>query len=103
MLYCSGENVLAIVGGIANSPYLADPAEYRHGRVIFLDFLGHFMIVYPIRLGTVINTVTILVVMGWIGNKLFQRGDGEYCLAGHHAYVSVCFYSISQIGQCLKA
>ena len=54
----AGDNILALVKGIVNSPFLAHPGEYRHGVMVFFDFLGVIMIHYPERIGLVINTVT---------------------------------------------
>ena len=59
----AGDNILALVKGIVNSPYLADPGEYRHGAMVFFDFLGIVMIHYPERIGLVINIVTAFVAV----------------------------------------
>ena len=59
----AGENLLALVKTLANSPYLADPGEYRHGSVVFFDVVGLFMVLYPARLGVIINTVTVATVI----------------------------------------
>ena len=45
------------------------------------------MIVYPMRIGTIINTTTILVVMGWISDKILRRGSGKRCSARRHTFV----------------
>ena len=31
----AGDNILALVKSIVNSPFLADPGEYRHGSMMF--------------------------------------------------------------------
>jgi len=59
----AGENMLALVKSLANSPYLADPGEFRHGSAVFLDILGFGMIMYPARLGYLLNFLTAVVVL----------------------------------------
>lgn len=59
----AGDNIFALVKGILNSPYLVNAGEYRHGTVVFFDFLGMFMIHYPERIGAIINMLTVLVVI----------------------------------------
>ena len=59
----AGDNILALVKGIVNSPFLANPGEYRHGVMIFYDFLGVVMVHYPERIGFVINMVTAFMVV----------------------------------------
>ena len=59
----AGDNILALVKDIVNSPFLADPGEYRHGAMVFFDFLGVAMVHYPERIGLVINMVTAFVAV----------------------------------------
>ena len=57
---------MALVKGVANSPFLAHPGEYRHGKVVFFDFLGLFMVVYPERVGVILNTAVVLVSLCYL-------------------------------------
>ena len=57
----AGENVVALVKEVANSPLLVDPAEDKHGKMIFFDLLGLFSIAYPERLAIIINTFFVLL------------------------------------------
>lgn len=59
----AGDNILALVKSIMNSPFLADPGEYRHGAMVFFDFLGVVMVHYPERIGFVLNIVTAAVAV----------------------------------------
>ena len=78
----AGDNILALIKGIVNSPYLADPGEYRHGAVVFFDFLGIIMVHYPERISLVINVLTAFVVvlclirtfLGFPGKKDVKKG-----------------------------
>ena len=51
----AGENVLALIKEITVSPLLADPGADKHGKVVFYDFLGLTTVVYPERIGVIIN------------------------------------------------
>ena len=59
----AGENILALVKKIAKSPLLADPGGYRHGSMVYFDFLGLFVVYYPERIGVILNTITALVAL----------------------------------------
>lgn len=59
----AGDNILALVKSIINSPFLVDPGEYRHGAMVFFDFLGVVMVHYPERIGFVLNIVTAAVAV----------------------------------------
>jgi len=73
----TGDNLLAVVRAIIDSPLLADPAEYRHGHVIYFDFLGLFMVILPVRLGTLINVIVIVFVMLRFAYKLLRSRCGK--------------------------
>jgi len=75
----TGDNLLAVVRAIVDSPLLADPADYRHGHLIYFDFVGLFMIILPVQLGTLINVLVIILVTLWFANKLLRSGNGK-CL-----------------------
>lgn len=83
----AGDNILALVKSIINSPFLADPGEYRHGAMVFFDFLGVVMVHYPERIGFVLNIATaalaVLCVLkkfaGFRGKKNTTEGN-KICL-----------------------
>ena len=70
----AGENLLAVLKGLANSPFLVNPGEYKHGEVVFFDVVGLFMVHYPERLGVIINSIVIVLSFICIFSKmqLFQ-------------------------------
>jgi len=73
----TGDNLLAIVRAIIDTELLADPTEYRHGHVIYFDFVGLFMVILPVRLGTFINITTTIFVMLRFVAKLLKSGHGK--------------------------
>lgn len=77
MLFCqkyvTGENLLATVKNLASSPYLAHPGEYRHGNMIFFDILGEYMVLYPQRVGMVLNMFVLVAVVLGVGRKVLDK------------------------------
>ncbi|XP_076462443.1 endoplasmic reticulum metallopeptidase 1-like [Babylonia areolata] len=59
----TGNNILALVKALVKSPYLVDPGDYRHGSLVFFDFLGFFMVAYPQRLAVLLNWAMLAVVL----------------------------------------
>ena len=76
-MYVIGDNLLAVVRAIVDSPLLADPAEYRHGHMIYFDFVGLFMVMLPARLGFLVNVVIIVFVVLRFAVKLLRSGSGK--------------------------
>ena len=81
-LFVAGENLLAVVKAMADSPYLTHPDEFRHGRLIFFDFVGLFMVVYSARLGSILNFIAAFATFFRVVSKIFQRrrGKGVCCV-----------------------
>ncbi|XP_001640905.2 endoplasmic reticulum metallopeptidase 1 [Nematostella vectensis] len=75
----AGENVFSVVKEIANSPLLEDPGEYRHGAMVFFDFLGLLMIHYPERIGVIVNGLTLVITVLCVLQKFLssQKAYGE--------------------------
>ena len=108
----AGDNILALIKGIVNSPYLADPGEYRHGAVVFFDFLGIIMVHYPERISLVINVLTAFVVvlclirkfLGFPGKKDVKKGKKMFStvyMYEHYHFNTVKFRKLSEI-QCIS-
>ena len=68
----AGDNILAVAKSIVNSPFLVDPGEYRHGAMVFFDFLGLVMVHYPERIGVVLNIVTGVVAVLCLLKRFIQ-------------------------------
>ncbi len=73
----AGENMLSMVKEIANSPYLAHPGDEKHGKVIYFDFIGMFMVVYTHRVGVILNSVTALIVVVVLWRAVRRRRSDE--------------------------
>ncbi|XP_062549574.1 endoplasmic reticulum metallopeptidase 1-like [Armigeres subalbatus] len=62
----TGDNVLALVRGLANAPELSDIDNYEGSKAVFFDFLNWFLIYYPDWAGIVINSVMAALGLGLI-------------------------------------
>ena len=62
---------------LADSPLLSDPGEYRHGKLIFFDLVGLFMIHYPARIGTIVNAVVSAVIFIGMARKVMGNGRNK--------------------------
>ncbi|KAF5894251.1 endoplasmic reticulum metallopeptidase 1, partial [Clarias magur] len=51
----AGDHILALLKHLITMEMLADPSEYRNGSMVFFDVLGLTMVVYPARVGSIIN------------------------------------------------
>ncbi|XP_048877075.1 endoplasmic reticulum metallopeptidase 1 [Brienomyrus brachyistius] len=76
----AGDNILAVLKHLVMSEKLADSSEYRHGNMVFFDLLGVFMVAYPARVGTIINYMTAVVALFYLGKRcsLPSNGGGRY-------------------------
>ena len=81
----------ALVRGVATSPLLAHPGEYRHGKVVFFDFLGLFMVVYPERLGAIINAIFVLASFCYLFAEVKWSGCKVPCPPCQRAFSAVLF------------
>jgi len=97
----AGENVFAVVMEMANSPLLKDPGEYRHGAMVFFDFMGLFMVHYPARIGVIVNSVTFVLATIFILNKFFHLNGKQQINPGKFYGVYFCISSClcSSLGQ----
>lgn len=58
----TGDNILALARGIADSHYLPDSdAQNSEGSLVFFDFLGAFVIRWPPYVATIVNIIGILI------------------------------------------
>ncbi|KAK6643611.1 hypothetical protein RUM43_005121 [Polyplax serrata] len=57
----TGENILALVKGLANAEEMKDAAKHKEGNLIYFDLLGLYLIRWPEEIGTYINSCTVLL------------------------------------------
>ncbi|XP_027471117.1 endoplasmic reticulum metallopeptidase 1 isoform X5 [Zalophus californianus] len=68
----AGDNILAVLKYLATSDMLPSSSKYRHGNMVFFDVLGLFVIAYPSRVGSIINSVVVMAGVLYLGKKLLQ-------------------------------
>ncbi|XP_060528863.1 endoplasmic reticulum metallopeptidase 1-like [Cylas formicarius] len=56
----TGDNILALAKGMAQGHQLANVEQYRAGNLVFFDFLGAFVIRWPMATADVINTLSVI-------------------------------------------
>lgn len=70
-----GDNLKALLEGIASTPKLVNPGADRHGDMVFFDLVGIVMIAYPKRMATILNVV--IIVFGLFGILKRRMGSGH--------------------------
>ncbi|ESP05704.1 hypothetical protein LOTGIDRAFT_103045 [Lottia gigantea] len=50
-----GENLYSLITSLISGDELVDPGPQKHGTVVFYDFIGYFMISYPMRMAVILN------------------------------------------------
>lgn len=68
----AGDNILALLKYLATSDMLASSSEYKHGNMVFFDVLGLFVIAYPSRVGSIVNSMVVMAAVVYLGRKLLR-------------------------------
>lgn len=55
----AGENIKALLMTLSKSSKVVDPGEDKHGKMVFYDFVGFFMVAYPQRMAVILNWSTL--------------------------------------------
>ncbi|KAH8316553.1 hypothetical protein KR067_010072 [Drosophila pandora] len=63
----TGDNLLALVREIANSPELEDSSKYAEGHTIYFDVMGWFLVFYTETEGVIFNVIVSLTAIGICG------------------------------------
>lgn len=72
----AGDNILGVLKYLATNDELAHSSEYRHGNIVFFDVCGLFVLVYPARVGAVINSLIASAAVLYLGKKFFRPRNG---------------------------
>ncbi|KAK9707901.1 Peptidase family M28 [Popillia japonica] len=56
----TGDNILSLARGMAQGHQLADIESHRAGNLVFFDFLGAFVIRWPMLISDIINTLSVI-------------------------------------------
>lgn len=57
----TGDNILALILGLANNDKMANVEKYAAGNLVFFDFLGAFVVRWSEEVGLIINTFALAV------------------------------------------
>ena len=69
----AGENLLGMLTRLSQSPLVADPSGDQHGAMVFYDFLGLYMVLYPQRIGWILNSLIAAITFVCIVLKFSKR------------------------------
>ncbi|KAF1766410.1 hypothetical protein GCK72_006367 [Caenorhabditis remanei] len=69
----AGENVYATLNHLLKSPYLEKPAEYADRKTVFFDFLGLFVVIYPLTFAHFINLTAIIAVFALVSHRFYTK------------------------------
>ncbi len=58
---------------LSQSPLVADPSGDQHGAMVFYDFLGLYLVLYPQRIGWILNTLIAVVTFVCIVLKFSKK------------------------------
>ncbi|XP_072260329.1 endoplasmic reticulum metallopeptidase 1-like isoform X2 [Pyxicephalus adspersus] len=70
----AGDNVLGVLKYLASSQILADSSEYRHGKLVFFDVMGLFVLSYSAYIGTNVNYIIGIVTLLYLSIKCKLEG-----------------------------
>ncbi|KAI4469139.1 metallopeptidase m28 family member [Holotrichia oblita] len=56
----TGDNILSLARGMAQGHQLADIENHRAGNLVFFDFLGAFVVRWPMLISDIINTLSVI-------------------------------------------
>jgi len=73
----TGDNILALAKGMAQGHQLSNVEDYRAGNLVFFDFLGAFVIRWPMAMADVINVVSVLVSLYCVFQNAKAAGKYE--------------------------
>lgn len=57
----TGDNILALARGMAQGHKLADVDSHRLGHLVFFDFLGAFVVRWPMAVSDLVNITTVIL------------------------------------------
>ncbi|CAB3405150.1 unnamed protein product [Caenorhabditis bovis] len=84
----AGENVLSTLNHLLASPYLEKPAEYADRKTVFFDFLGLFVVIYPLSIAHLIN-ITVILLVFYLAFKSYRTYSSIFLIAARD-YILVC-------------
>ena len=88
----AGENLLGMLTQLSQSPLVADPSGDQHGAMVFYDFLGIYLVLYPQRIGWILNTLVAVVTFVCIILKFSKRSVGHGNGTGKGNKKTICIF-----------
>lgn len=73
----TGDNILALAKGMARGHQLTNVESHRAGNLVFFDFLGAFVVRWPMYVGDLINVLTVIVSIYTVYLNLRENQEAE--------------------------
>lgn len=76
----TGDNILALTRGMAQGHQLSNIESHRAGNLVYFDFLGAFVVRWPMLIADLINLSSVILSFYSIyeSAKKAYRSDGKY-------------------------
>eukprot|EP00794_Sanderia_malayensis_P013703 gene13703-15130_t len=68
-----GENILAVIKSLSNSPYLVHEEEFKKGQIVFFDLLGLKMIFYSKKIGSILDVTCVILTICFLVFNFFGQ------------------------------
>lgn len=75
----TGDNILSLALGMAQGHQLSDIESHKAGNLVFFDFLGAFVVRWPMMISDIINTLSVIFSIYTIMENSKQNKNGWYC------------------------
>lgn len=73
----TGDNILALAKGMAEGHQLSNVDKHRAGHLVFFDFLGAFVIRWPMLISDLINLSSVIISIYTIYNNMKENSNGK--------------------------
>lgn len=71
----TGDNILALALGMAQGHQLSNIENYSAGNLVFFDFLGAFVVRWPMMVGDLVNILTVIFSIFTIYENFKEASD----------------------------
>lgn len=74
----TGDNILSLAQGMAQGHQLSDIENHKAGNLVFFDFLGAFVVRWPMMVSDIINILSVIFSVYTIIENSKENKDGMF-------------------------
>ncbi|KRT84651.1 hypothetical protein AMK59_725, partial [Oryctes borbonicus] len=89
----TGDNILSLARGMAQGHQLSDIESHKAGNLVFFDFLGAFVVRWPMAVSDVINTLSVIFSI----YTVIQNSKENKSVVSKHTYFKKLFNAMGAI------